>query len=141
MEGNERRSRSCRGFDRPQGDRSYVPGIAHTAARVGQPEELGEEYRFTLVLIPARSRLLARGPHEVGPRRTGAVVCPDVSGNRGDTSGRTPCGKTARRSAMMFTDPRRMHKYHGIHAYHASDGVEGPRVHDPSCPQGDAAPP
>src|SRR2546422_8159978 len=40
-----------------------------------------------------------------------------------------------------FTDLARIHKYHEINAYHASNGFEGPRVHDPACPQKDATPP
>src|SRR5438093_11548393 len=61
------------------------------------------------------------------------------SGRRSNSRGTKSAGK-ARQSDTGLTDLARIHKYHEINAYHASNGLEGPRVYDPAGPERDATP-
>src|SRR2546429_9925095 len=64
--------------------------------------------------------------------------CSEGPSGRRSTSGRTRRARAAGKSHNVVADLALNKKNHEINAYHASNGLEGPRVYDPAGPQRDA---
>src|SRR5437667_4068895 len=101
----------------------------------GAPSRLAAAVRAAVERrFPFRSAS-ARG----SPFRPGAVVVPDIRVAEEVLQDEPRVGRPFAVRPAGFGDLARIHKYHEINAYHASNGFEGPRVYDPAGPQRDAA--